>query len=113
MLRDPGPQLFGRTNPNDDPKKVGSRMPLPRSAFPPKGVQLETYGINADEAALKRSQEPRTRGNPVVIPCVAAARALAGYFQEKGFEVVHHRPGGLPSPHRRRSMYIPAKRQRA
>jgi hypothetical protein len=57
-------------------------------------VQLDAYAINADEAALKKSLELRTRGIPVVIP------ELAGYFQEKGFEVVHHRSAGLPSPRR-------------
>jgi maleate isomerase len=68
----------------------------------------------ADDAALKNRLEVRTRGIPVVIPCEAAALALAslgvtklalinppwfsaelsqkgaGYFQGKGFEVVHH-----------------------
>jgi maleate isomerase len=78
----------------------------------------------ADDAALKNRLEVRTRGIPVVIPCAAAALALAslgvtklalinppwfstelsqkgaGYFQRKGFEVVHHGPAGLPSDQR-------------
>ncbi len=75
----------------------------------------------ADDALLKNRLETRTRGIPVIIPCAAAALALAslgvtklalinppwfsvelsqkgaGYFQGKGFEVVHHGPAGLPS----------------
>ena len=78
----------------------------------------------ADDALLKNRLETRTRGIPVIIPCAAAALALAslgvtklalinppwfsvelsqkgaGYFQEKGFEVVHHSPAGLPSDQR-------------
>jgi hypothetical protein len=71
-------------------------MPLPRSAFPVEGEQLEAYAINSDSAALKKRLEARTRGIRVIIPCAAAALALAGYFQKKGFEVVHHAPAGLP-----------------
>jgi maleate isomerase len=75
----------------------------------------------ADDAALKSRLEARTRGIPVVIPCAAAAIALAAlsakrialisppwfsaemdrqgvrYFQEEGFEVVSSGPAGLPS----------------
>jgi maleate isomerase len=78
----------------------------------------------ADDAELKNRLEARTRGIPVVIPCAAAALALAslgvkrlglidppwfsvelsqkgaGYFQGKGFEVVHNGPAGLPSDQR-------------
>jgi maleate isomerase len=75
----------------------------------------------ADDAALKFRLEARTRGIPVVIPCAAAAIALAAisakrialgsppwfsaemdqqgvrYFQEEGFEVVSSGPAGLRS----------------
>jgi maleate isomerase len=78
----------------------------------------------ADDAALKKRLESCTRGIPVVIPCTAAVLALtslgvtklalinppwfsvelsqqgAGYFQGKGFEVVHNGPAGLPSDQR-------------
>jgi maleate isomerase len=78
----------------------------------------------ADDAALKKRLEARTRGIPVVIPCAAAALALAslsvtklalinppwfsvelsqqgaGYFQGEGFEVVYNGPAGLPSDQR-------------
>jgi hypothetical protein len=37
-------------------------MPLPRSALPVEGVQLEAYAINADSAALEKRLEARTRG---------------------------------------------------
>ena len=83
----------------------------------------------ADDAALKKRLEARTRGIPVVIPCAAAVVALtllgvaklalinppwfsvelsqqgAGYFQAKAFEVVHNGPAGLPSIS---APYIPA-----
>lgn len=75
----------------------------------------------ADDVALKRRLELRTRGIPVVIPCAAAAAALtalgvkrlalinppwfsaelsrqgANYFHDQGLDVVHHGPAGLPS----------------
>jgi maleate isomerase len=75
----------------------------------------------ADDAALKIRLEHRTRGIPVIIPCLAAVTALtalaakrlvlisppwfsadmdrqgAHYFQSQGFEVVHNGPAGLPS----------------
>jgi maleate isomerase len=75
----------------------------------------------ADDAALKARLERRTRGIPVIIPCLAAVTALtvltakrlalisppwfsdemdqrgARYFQGQGFEVVQSGPAGLPS----------------
>src|SRR6478609_6525751 len=75
----------------------------------------------ADDAALKSRLETRTRGIPVVIPCAAAAAALAAlsakrvalisppwfspemaqqgdnYFHSQGFEAVYSAPAGLPS----------------
>jgi maleate isomerase len=75
----------------------------------------------ADDAKLKSRLEARTRGIPVVIPCAAAAIALAvlstkqvalisppwfsvemaqqgvRYFQSQGFEIAYSAPADLPS----------------
>jgi maleate isomerase len=75
----------------------------------------------ADDATLKSRLEARTRGIPVVIPCAAAATALAAlsaqrialisppwfsadmaqqgvqYFQSQGFEAVYSASAELPS----------------
>jgi maleate isomerase len=78
----------------------------------------------ADDEALCRRLEQRSRGIPVAVTCVSAALALralgvgrlalvsppwfpaelsalgADYFASQGFEVVHHAPAGLPSNQR-------------
>jgi maleate isomerase len=91
------------------------------------GFTSSSYLSGADaDAALKERLEERTKGIPVVVPCVAAVSALrqlgidkialvnppwfpaktdelgAKYFQNQGIEVVYHAPaeiefGELPS----------------
>ncbi len=106
----------------DDAAELLAAAPLHAIVY---GFTSSSYvrGV-ADDAALKNRLEARTRGIPVAIPCAAAALALAslgvtklalinppwfsvelsergaGYFQGKGFEVVHHGPAGLPSDQR-------------
>ncbi len=103
----------------DDAAELLASAPLHVIAY---GFTSSSYVRGgADDAKLKERLEIRTRGIPVVIPCVAAVMALsalgakrlalinppwfsaeldqqgARYFQNHGFEVVHSGPAGLPS----------------
>lgn len=103
----------------DDAAELLASAPLHVIAY---GFTSSSYVRGgADDAKLKERLETRTRGIPVVIPCVAAVTALsalgakrlalinppwfsaeldqqgARYFQNHGFEVVHSGPAGLPS----------------
>ena len=106
----------------DDAAELLAAAPLHAIVF---GFISSSYVRGAaDDAALKRRLEERTRGIPVVIPCAAAALALtvlgvkrlavidppwfsaelsrqgAIYFQAHEFGVVHNGPAGLPSHQR-------------
>jgi maleate isomerase len=103
----------------DDAAEMLAMAPLHAIIF---GFTSSSYVRGAaDDVALKSRLEARTRGIPVVITCAAAATALdalsvkqvalisppwfsaemdqqgVGYFQSRGFEVVHNGPAGLPS----------------
>src|SRR3954454_16307182 len=103
----------------DDAAEMLAMAPLHAIVF---GFTSSSYLRGAaDDAALKSRLEARTRGIPVVIPCAAAAVALAAlsakrvalisppwfsvemdqqgvrYFQSQGFEVVYSAPAELPS----------------
>jgi maleate isomerase len=103
----------------DDAAEMLAMAPLHAIVF---GFTSSSYVRGAaDDAALKSRLEARTRGIPVVIPCAAAATALAAlsakrvalisppwfsaqmaqqgvrYFQSQGFETVFSGPAGLPS----------------
>ncbi len=103
----------------DAAAEILAAAPLHAIAF---GFTSSSYvrGV-ADDALLKARLESRTRGIPVVITCEAAAVALrtlgaqrlalidppwfsadlnaqgAAYFRDRGFDVVHAAPAGLPS----------------
>jgi maleate isomerase len=103
----------------DDAAEMLAMAPLHAIVF---GFTSSSYVRGAaDDATLKSRLEVRTRGIPVVIPCAAAATALATlsakrialisppwfstemaqqgvrYFQTQGFEAVYSAPAGLPS----------------
>jgi maleate isomerase len=103
----------------DDAAELLASAPLHGIVF---GFTSSSYVRGgADDANLKARLEARTRGIPVVIPCMAAVTALtalgakrlaiisppwfsaemdqqgARYFQDQGFEVVHNGPADLPS----------------
>jgi maleate isomerase len=103
----------------DDAAEMLAMAPLHAIVF---GFTSSSYVRGAaDDAALKSRLEARTRGIPVVIPCAAAATALAAlsakqialisppwfstemaqqgsrYFQSQGFEIVYSAPADLPS----------------
>ena len=103
----------------DDAAELLAAAPLDAIVY---GFTSSSYVRGAaDDVALTRRLEARTRGIPVVVPCAAAAEALAvlgvkklalinppwfsdelsrqgdSYFEDLGFEVVCHGPAGLPS----------------
>jgi maleate isomerase len=103
----------------DDAAEMLAMAPLHAIVF---GFTSSSYVRGAaDDVALKSRLEARTRGIPVVIPCAAAAVALAAlsakqvalisppwfsaemarqgvrYFESKGFEIAYSAPAGLPS----------------
>lgn len=119
----------------DDPVRAFAEPPLVDDAadlLAAAPLHAIVYGFTsssyvrgaADDAALKKRLEARTRGIPVVIPCAAAVLAFAslgvtklalinppwfsaelsqqgaGYFQGEGLEVVHNGSAGLPSDQR-------------
>jgi len=103
----------------DDAAEMLAMAPLHAIVF---GFTSSSYVRGtADDAKLKSRLEARTRGIPVVIPCAAAAIALAvlstkqvalisppwfsvemaqqgvRYFQSQGFEIAYSAPADLPS----------------
>lgn len=84
------------------------------------GFTSSSYFSDADaDAALKRRLEQKSKGIPVVVPCLAAAAALrqlgidrmalvhppwfpvetdelgAKYFEDQGIDVIYHAPAGI------------------
>jgi maleate isomerase len=115
-------RAFADTPLIDDAAELLGAAPLHAIVY---GFTSSSYVRGAsDDGELKSRLEARTRGIPVVIPCAAAALALASlgvkrlavidppwfsgqlshqganYFQAHQFDVVYNGPAGLPSDQR-------------
>src|SRR3954462_1366875 len=107
----------------DDAVELLAAAPLQAIAY---GFTSSAYVIGHEgERAMIERLEQRSAGIPVVATCAAAVDALkllgaqrlalihppwfdaeldalgASYFEQQGFEVVHHAPSGLPSDQHR------------